>query len=195
MMEIILATKNKHKTKEIAAVLGSSVQLQDLTTIGFEKEIVENGSSFSENALIKCQTIYEATHRPVLADDSGLCVAALGGEPGIYSARFGGEKLTDVERYELLLEKMKGRADRDAAFVCALALYLSPSRFFLVQEACHGLILESPCGTGGFGYDPIFFFPFYGRSLAQLTKEEKNAVSHRGKAVRAMKMWIENIEL
>ncbi|MCH5149176.1 MAG: RdgB/HAM1 family non-canonical purine NTP pyrophosphatase [Spirochaetales bacterium] len=195
MDTIILATKNRHKTRELSEIFGGSILLKDLTSIDFNKEIIEDGNSFIENAIIKCRTVYETVGLPVLADDSGLCVEAMGGKPGIHTARYGGEGLTDVQRYELMLREMKGQTNRNAAYICALVLYISPTRFYIVQEDCRGTLLESPVGTGGFGYDPIFFTPVYGKGMAEISEEEKNAISHRGKAALAMKNLILNLNI
>ena len=195
MKTIILATKNQHKTRELSEVFDDSIQLKDLTSINFDKEIIEDGNTFIENALIKCKAVYEATGLPVLADDSGLCVEAWGGKPGIHTARYGGPGLNDVQRYELMLKEMQGETNRNAAYVCALVLYISPTRFYIVQEDCCGTLLEAPIGNGGFGYDPIFFTPVYGKGMAQISDDEKNAISHRGKAALAMKKLIESLDI
>lgn len=195
MDTIILATRNRHKTRELSEIFGNSILLKDLTSINFNKEIIEDGNSFIENAMIKCKTVHEATGLPVLADDSGLCVEAMGGKPGIHTARYGGVGLNDVQRYELMLKEMKGQTNRNAAYICALVLYISPTRFYIVQEDCCGTLLESPVGNGGFGYDPIFFTPVYGKGMAEISEEEKNAISHRGKAAFAMKNLILNLNI
>ena len=191
----ILATKNQQKTRELSEVFGDSIQLKDLTSINFDKEIIEDGNTFIENALIKCKAIYDVTGLPVLADDSGLCVEAWGGKPGIHTARYGGPGLNDVQRYELMLKEMQGETNRNAAYVCALVLYISPTRIYIIQEDCCGTLLEAPVGNGGFGYDPIFFTPVYGKGMAEITEDEKNAISHRGKAAAAMKKLMQTLDI
>ncbi|HBD92795.1 MAG: non-canonical purine NTP pyrophosphatase, RdgB/HAM1 family [Spirochaetes bacterium GWF1_31_7] len=186
MNTLILATKNTHKTKEFQSVFNNSITIEDLTRLQYNNEIIENGETFIENALIKCREIYTKFNQPVLADDSGLSVKALNGKPGVLSARFGGEGLSDQDRYMLLLEKMKETKEREASFVCALVLYISPNRIFIIQEECKGYIAEKPSGVYGFGYDPVFFLPQFNRSMAELSESEKNEISHRGKAAKQL---------
>jgi XTP/dITP diphosphohydrolase len=154
----------------------------------------ETGTTFLANARLKAETLYAQVKRPVLADDSGLCVKALDGGPGIYSARYGsenGKKLSDTERYELLLKNLEGVEDREAHFVCAMVLIMAPYREFAVQETFDGRIAEAPFGGGGFGYDPVFIDALSGKTAAELTADEKNLVSHRGKAGKAMAALLE----
>ena len=188
-MEILLASSNRHKRREFAALLsGYSIAIPQDKGIPFEPE--ETGASFFENALIKAEALYKATGLPVLADDSGLCVDALDGAPGVHSARFGSESgapLPDSKRNALLLAKMKGEANRTCRFVCCLLLYAGKGRVFSAQETLEGVLLEAPRGEGGFGYDPVVFLPDLGKSVAELSEEEKNMISHRGKAARALK--------
>lgn len=186
MKEIILATYNEHKRKELSAIFGDRIILKSLRDINFNTEIIEDGVTFIENSLIKCKAVYERTKLPVLADDSGLCVDALDGRPGIYSARYGGEGLTDVDRYEKLLEEIPEGADRSAAFVCALVLFINPNRIYVIQEEVTGEITFEPRGENGFGYDPVFYLPQFKKTAAELTNEEKNEISHRGKAAKVM---------
>ncbi len=192
-MEILLATSNRHKQKEFAALFsGFDIAIPADKGIPFAPE--ESGSSFFENALIKAKALYEAAGLPVLADDSGLCVDALGGAPGIRSARFGsesGEPLPDSGRNALLLAKMAGEADRACRFVCCLVFYAGQNRFFSAQETLEGVLLDAPRGEGGFGYDPIVSLPDLGRSVAELSEEEKNRISHRGKAAKAIKVLLD----
>ncbi len=193
MNRLILATKNTHKTKEFQSIFNNSILIEDLTQLNYTSEIIEDGETFIDNALIKCREIYAQYNQPVLADDSGLSVKALNGQPGVLSARFGGEGLNDTDRYLLLLETMKQIKEREASFVCALVLYMSPNRIFIIQEECKGYIAEKPSGVNGFGYDPVFFLPQFNRSMAELTESEKNEISHRGKATKSLLKLISDL--
>ncbi len=188
-MIVYLATNNPHKAEELAPLL-PGVELRLPRDAGIEFDPEEDGADFLANSLIKARVLHALVRAPVLADDSGLCVDALGGEPGIRSARYGqvegGPKLEAADRNRLLLEAVRGAADRACRFVCCLTLVRSDDRFFAVQETCEGVLLEAPRGSGGFGYDPIVYLPELGRSVAELTMEEKSRVSHRGRAARRM---------
>ena len=169
--------------------------------IGVEFDADETGSTYLENALIKAHALAaEAPNRVIAADDSGLSVPALGGAPGVYSARFGsaeaGRMLESEERNALLLESMKGISgeERRAFFVCCMVLMIDEHRFFTVQETLSGLIAEEATGSGGFGYDPIFYLPEHRMSAAQLKPQEKDAVSHRGRACARLKEIIASLE-
>jgi XTP/dITP diphosphohydrolase len=165
--------------------------------LGLDFDFPENGSSFLENALGKAMALHGMSGKACLADDSGLCVDALGGRPGVYSARYGAkegdEPLQSPERNALLLREMEGQGLRTCRFICCLALVLSADRVFTIQESCEGILLERPRGEGGFGYDPIVFLPELGKSVAELSQEEKNRVSHRGKALMGLKALLEGI--
>jgi XTP/dITP diphosphohydrolase len=193
--ELLLASNNSHKHDEFARLLpGFRIVLPKDLGLGFDFE--ESGKTFLDNALGKALDLYRAAGRPVIADDSGLCVPALGGEPGVYSARYGsqpgGPVLDAPSRNQYLLSRMRGLADRRAHFVCCLALVLDESRFFVVQETVHGLIAEAPRGTHGFGYDPLFLIPERGLTIAELPDDEKDAVSHRGRAARRLLAVLHN---
>ncbi len=192
-MDILLASGNTHKKKELEQIFkGHTILMPGDLGISFECE--ETGCTFMANALLKAQSLYAQARRPVLADDSGLCVDALDGAPGIYSARYGaktGQNLSDKGRYELLLKNMEGIEKRTAHFVCAMVLILGNDRMFSVQETFEGSIAKSPHGKGGFGYDPVFIDAFSGRCAAELSEEEKNRVSHRGRAGRGMQALLE----
>ncbi|HPO48820.1 MAG TPA: RdgB/HAM1 family non-canonical purine NTP pyrophosphatase [Spirochaetota bacterium] len=190
MKEIIIATNNKGKIEEFNDIFENKVILRTLKEVGFEGEIIENGNTFIENALIKCKTIYDIYKKPVLADDSGLCVNALEGAPGVFSARYGDEGLTDKDRYLLLLKNLEGKNDRTAAFVCALVLYKNPNQIYVIQEEFKGEITKNPRGENGFGYDPVFFLKDYDKTVAELPNEIKNKISHRAKASFIMKKII-----
>ena len=196
-MTIWFATGNAHKMAELAALLPDHhIQIPAEEGIAFDPD--ETGATFAENALIKARELRRLTvaagfHDPVVADDSGLCVDALGGRPGINSARYGGspgKKLGDGDRNALLLGELGDNPNRGARFVCAMALLLGDDRFFLVQETLEGELIVTGRGQGGFGYDPILFIPSLGRTVAELSGEEKNRISHRGKAGRAIAMLL-----
>jgi XTP/dITP diphosphohydrolase len=197
-MELIVATGNAHKLVELGPALPGHRLFSpaDLGIEGFEVE--EDGERYVDNALKKARALYGLCGRPSLADDSGLSVRALGGEPGVRSARYGSEdgraKLGADERNAFLLRKMEGIEDRACAFVCCLVLMLDPERFLVAQETCPGQLLREPRGTGGFGYDPIVFLPALGKSVAELTLEEKNRLSHRGRACARMAALLADLE-
>ena len=187
-MKIYLASSNGHKAQEFRQCLnGVSLVMPCEENIDFSPS--ENGTTFRDNAMIKAMALYDIVKSPVIADDSGLCVKALGGRPGIYSARYSTPSLSsgNVADYGIdrLLREMEGNKYRDAYFVCCVVLYLEENRFFIFQETCNGKITESKKGSGGFGYDPIFFIEEMGKTMAELTPEEKNDISHRGKALKA----------
>lgn len=192
-MKIILATYNKHKLYEISKLLESlNIELLSLEDIGYKEEIIEDGKSFIENALIKAETIYNKYKMPTLADDSGICINALDGKPGIHSARFAGENTSSEEKNRIIVEMLKGFGDRRAHYTCALA-YVDAQEKFVVEKYCHGEIIDKEKGEEGFGYDPIFYIPAYNRTLAEISLDEKNKISHRGQAFREFKKHIENL--
>lgn len=189
MNEILLATANDHKRTEINRLM-PGIRLSLPSEAGILFDVPEDGNTFYENALIKARFLHEKTGKPVLADDSGLCVDALNGEPGIYAARYGsvpgGPKLESADRNRYLLSKMEHTENRRAFFVCCMVLVVDPYRVFSVQETVEGYITRQPAGSGGFGYDPVFFVPEAGKTMAELTEDEKNILSHRGRAGRVM---------
>jgi len=193
-MEIVLASGNLHKKKELEKIL-SGHKLLLPSDLGVEFDCDETGKTFLANALLKAETLYHQVHRPVLADDSGLCVEALDGAPGIYSARYGSEEgeapLSDGDRNRLLLSRIEGSDNRNAFFVCCMVLMLDPYRVYSVQESFPGTISREPFGGGGFGYDPVFIEPESGRTVAELPEEEKNRISHRGRAGKGMRNILE----
>ncbi len=194
-MKLYFASGNEHKKKEMSRLLGGfSLTLPKEEGIVFDPD--ENGSTFIENAIIKAKALYSIVKEPVLSDDSGLCVKALSGKPGIHTARYGEEelkkKLTDKEKYMFLLKNMENVEDRSATFVCAICLYLSPERIYVIQEECKGKIaLEPVNGDGGFGYDPVFFNDEAGKIVSTLKEGEKDLYSHRGKAARIIKLLLD----
>lgn len=188
--KIIFATGNKNKMREIRDILSDlGMEILSMKEAGIDKEINEDGKTFEENALIKARAVAEDTDAVVLADDSGLEIDYLNKEPGIYSARYLGEDTSYEIKNQALLDRLSGvkKEDRTARFVCAIAAVLSDKREFVVRETIEGYIGEKPAGTNGFGYDPIFYVDEYGCSTAELSEEKKNEVSHRGKALRAMR--------
>ena len=188
-MRIIIATGNKDKVREINEILkGTEFDAVSMKEIGIDPDIVEDADSFEGNALIKARTVHELTKEYVMADDSGLCIDALNGAPGIYSARFCGEDSTYEEKFKKIFEMLKDVPEekRTAQFVCAIAVVRPDGSSFTVRGECHGVLHEKPMGENGFGYDPIFYVPEFGMTTAQMSKEQKNMISHRGKALRAM---------
>lgn len=196
-MEIVLATGNPHKKEELSRILKNHIILlpSDLNC-SFDCE--ENGETYLDNALIKAKALYKIVGRPVVADDSGISVPALDGAPGVYSARYGSEEagklLESPERNAFLLRKMEGIKDRRAFFVCAMVLMIDEYRIFTVQETFSGEIGLEPFGGGGFGYDPLFYLKEYGRTVAQLPADEKDRISHRGKAGTMLGRIMDNLE-
>ncbi len=188
--KLIIATSNKDKAREIAEILSDTPFV--VTTMkeeGYDPDIVEDGKTFEENALIKARTVHAlAEGAYVMADDSGLCIDALDGAPGIYSARFCGENSTYPEKFAKIFEMLKDVPEekRTAKFVCSIAVVRPDGSEFTVRGEICGVLHEKPMGDGGFGYDPIFYVPEFGMTTAQMTKEQKNSISHRGKASRAM---------
>ena len=151
--------------------------------VGVDVDVEETGTTFEENAFLKAHAVMEASGLPAVADDSGLCVDALNGAPGVYSARYGGPELDDAGRYRLLLENMRGQLDRRCRFVSAICCCFPGGDRIEARGECAGTLAYAPKGTDGFGYDPIFFVPEQKKTFAELTAEEKNAISHRGKAL------------
>jgi len=181
---IVLATRNAGKIREFEALLsGFRVEFRSLNDFGPIRDVEEDGATFDENAYKKASMTARMLGLPALADDSGLVVEALQGEPGVRSARYAGEGASDDENNCKLLDAMAGKADRRAAFVCVISLAVPRGPALTYEGRCEGRIAESAMGTNGFGYDPVFFHPPSGKTFAQLTAEEKNRISHRGKAM------------
>lgn len=187
MKMIILASNNKNKLREFRQLLepeGYEVISQSEAGMNFEAE--ETGTTFAENAYIKAKAASDWSGLPAFADDSGLVVDALNGEPGVYSARYGpGHSATDSERYTYLLNNMKDKEDRKARFVCSICCVFPNGDTLRAEETCEGYIMYAPRGTNGFGYDPVFHPDAVDVGMAELTPEQKNSISHRGKAVRS----------
>ena len=194
-MDLIIASNNKGKILEIEQMLkGLDLSVKSMGEVGFDTDIDETGTTFEENAMLKARYIFDRTDEAiVIADDSGLCVDSLGGAPGVYSARYGGGGLTDGERYQLLLKAIDSvqRSEKTARFVCVIAVILPNGNSFTVKGICEGEITDRPYGENGFGYDPVFYLPQYERTMAQLDMEEKNRISHRAKAIVAMRAELE----
>ena len=183
-MKIVLASHNQGKMKEMSAILAQyGVELVLQSDLGVNIEVEETGETFRENALLKAHAVMKATGMPAISDDSGLMVDALNGAPGVYTARYGGEGLTDVERYRLLLSALVGQTNRAAHFYSCIACVFPAGETLVAQGVCDGTIAFAPIGQDGFGYDPIFFVPALRKTFAQMTPEEKNTVSHRAKAL------------
>ncbi len=187
-MKVVLASKNRHKLEEISKITEKfDIQLVLQSKCGVDIDVEENGTTFEENSLIKARAVMEATGLPALADDSGIAVDALNGEPGIYSARYGfDESLDDWGRLQLLLKNTECVPDekRQAQFVCVITMITPEGKVIQARGEVHGMLLREPRGSGGFGYDPIFYYPPFGKSLAEVAPEEKNRVSHRGEALK-----------
>lgn len=190
--KFVLATHNPGKMKEMSAILAElGIQVVGPDELGIDVEVEETGTTFAENAMLKARAICAASGLPAIADDSGLCVDALNGGPGVYSARYGGEGLDDTGRYRLLLENMKGQMPRTAKFVSVITCCFPNGDVLTARGECPGTIAFAPQGEGGFGYDPVFFVPPLKKTFAQLTAEEKNAISHRGKALEVFQVKLE----
>ncbi|MCQ2592724.1 MAG: RdgB/HAM1 family non-canonical purine NTP pyrophosphatase [Treponema sp.] len=217
-MKIYLATGNKNKKKEMMELLPEhTIVIPSDENIAFDPD--ETGSTFYENSLIKAKALYDIVHCPVIADDSGISVDALNGEPGIYSSRYAGpdfmhgkpdgKKISQDEQNQFLIEQTNQveksgnfpkmeylHGNRSCHYTCAMVLYCGPDRLFVAQETFEGSLIGSiseAAGTGGFGYDPIVYLPEYQRTVAQLSADEKNAISHRGKAVKVIKKIIDDL--
>lgn len=222
-MKIYLATGNINKKREMAEIFPEhTIVIPKDEGIEFDPE--ETGTTFYENSMIKARTLWNIVHCPVVADDSGICADALDGAPGVWSSRYAGPgfmkgrpdgvKITQSEQNSFLIKQVNDaiasgidassrkneglfpNGPRSCRYVCAMVLYLGPSRFYIAQETMEGTLVEcmdDAAGTGGFGYDPLVFLPQYGKTAAQISAAEKNAISHRGKAARALRKIIENL--
>ncbi len=195
-MRAVIATNNKNKLREIREILkGTHIEPVSLEEAGIRIEVEETGSTFEENARLKAVTVMRATGMCAIADDSGLSVYALGGAPGVFSARYGGEACrTDADRCALLLSEMEGKADRGAEFCCCVCCAFPDGGMIEAKGTCRGVIHTSPLGEDGFGYDPIFLVPELGRTMAQLGSEEKNRISHRGEALANLRKALRELQ-
>ena len=194
MMTLVLATRNPGKTAEIEALLsGFPIHIQNLNDFGPIPEVVEDGRTFEENAYKKASFTARVLGLPALSDDSGLVVEALNGAPGVLSARYAGAGATDAERCAKLLQEMQGKTHRMAAFECVLSIAVPTGPALTYEGRCEGLIADAPAGRNGFGYDSVFFYPPLGKTFAELSREEKGRVSHRGKALHELKGEFEKV--
>ena len=190
--KFVLATHNPGKLKEMAQILEKfHVEVVMPADLGIDVDVEETGTTFAENAMLKAKAVCAASGLPAIADDSGLCVDALNGGPGVYSARYGGEGLDDIGRYRLLLNNLRGANTRAAHFACAMACAFPNGDELTAEGRCDGAIAFAPMGEGGFGYDPVFLVPEMRKTFAQMTAEEKSGISHRG---RAMEKFVEKLE-
>ena len=186
-MKLAIATNNQHKLQEIRAILGDSFEeLLSLKDLGIDVDVEETGTTLEENALIKARAILALSGIATLADDTGLMVDALNGAPGVYSARYAGEEHNDAKNRALLLKNLDGVKDRSAHFATVIALCYPDGKTLTASGCVNGEILLSERGTEGFGYDSLFFSTELGKTFAEATQAEKNSVSHRGRALRAM---------
>jgi XTP/dITP diphosphohydrolase len=187
-MRVVLASKNKHKLVEISKITEKfGIELVLQSELGVDIDVEETGTTFEENSFLKAEAVMKATGLPALADDSGIAVDALNGEPGIYSARYGfDESLDDWGRVYLLLKNTEHVPDekRQAQFVCVITLVTPEGKTIQARGEVHGYLTREPAGEGGFGYDPIFYYPPFGKTLAEVPAEEKNQVSHRANALK-----------
>lgn len=194
-MKVVLASQNRHKLAEIQAILAQyDMELVLESELGLQIDVDETGTSFEENSELKARAVMEASGLPAVADDSGLCVDVLGGEPGVYSARYGAPAcVTDRDRLNYLLENLRGvrSEERTARFVCVITLLYPDGRKLIARGSCEGLITFEPRGEDGFGYDPVFFVPSQGCTFAQMGAERKNAISHRANALRRLTELLE----
>lgn len=192
-MKLVLASKNKKKLVEMNAILGQlGIEVCSEAEAGVDLDVEETGTTFEENSLLKAKAVMEASGMPAIADDSGLCVDALGGAPGVYSARYGGEGLDDAGRTRLLLENMRGQSPRTCRFVSVITCCFPNGDVISARGECEGTVAFAPMGDGGFGYDPVFFVPGLKKTFAQLSAEEKNSMSHRGRALEIFKGKLED---
>ncbi len=191
---LVLATKNRGKVSEFKDLFrGFDFEVKSLNDFGPIPPVIEDGETFEDNAVKKAQFTAKVLGLPAIADDSGLTVKALGGEPGVFSARYAGEGATDETNNIKLLRAMKGIEQREAAFICILAIAVPRGPALIYEGTCEGLITEEIRGTQGFGYDPIFYYPPLNKTFAQMSPVEKNSVSHRGRAMAELKGELEKV--
>lgn len=187
MKRIIIATKNKGKVKDFEVLFEKrGYKVVSLLDLPDSPDIEETGDTFRENAILKAEGIAAIVNEIVIADDSGLAIDALGGRPGVFSARYAGEQKNDADNMQKVLTELEGVTNRNASFHCALAMAIPSRATIVVEGTCNGVINEEPIGENGFGYDPIFFVPEKNKTMAQLSKEEKNEISHRADALKKL---------
>ena len=191
---LVIATHNPGKTAEIRDLLaGFPIRIKNLGEFGPIPPVEEDGDTFDENAYKKASFVSRVLGLPALADDSGLMVDALNGAPGVFSARYAGKGATDQERCTKLLNAMKGKTNRRASFECVVSIAVPTGAALTYEARCEGVIAGKPAGTNGFGYDPVFYYPPLKKTFAELTREEKSRVSHRGKALREVRLEFDKI--
>ena len=191
---LVIATRNKGKKQEIKELLKDfPVEIKNLDDFGPIPHLEEDGDTFDENAYKKASFAARILGLPALADDSGLIVEALDGAPGIHSARYAGENATDEQRYLKLLDDMAGKSNRKAAFGCVISIAVPAGPALTYEGRCEGLIATEPAGSNGFGYDPVFFYTPLNKTFAQINREEKNRISHRGKALAELKSEFDKV--
>jgi XTP/dITP diphosphohydrolase len=194
LMTLVIATTNPGKLDEIRDMLKNfPVNIKSLADFGQTPPVEEDGETFDDNAYKKASYISKILGLPALADDSGLVVDALDGEPGVFSARYAGENATDEQRYTKLLNEMKGKTNRQAAFECVISIAVPSGPALTYEARCEGLIAQAPSGENGFGYDPVFYYPPLNKTFGQLSREEKSRVSHRGKALQELREEFEKV--
>ena len=188
LLTLVIASNNAGKIAEIRDLLdGFPVNIKNLDAFGPIPTVEEDGDTFDDNAYAKASFVSKVLGLPALADDSGLVVDALGGAPGVHSARYAGENATDEQRCTKLLNEMKGKTNRKAAFECVISIAVPAGPALTYEARCEGIIAEMPAGEYGFGYDPVFYYPPLKKTFGQLTRAEKSRVSHRGKALQELK--------
>lgn len=187
-MKVILASNNKNKLREFKEILeDDGFEIISQSEAGLALDVDETGETFAENAFLKAEAACKMSGKVAISDDSGLAVDALNGEPGVHSARYGGGNLTDEEKCDLVIEKLRNSENRRAKFISSIACVFPNGDVVRAEGECQGVIADAPKGSNGFGYDPIFYVEEYGQTMAELTADEKNAVSHRGKALANFK--------
>ena len=191
---IVLATTNKGKTKEFKELLKDfPIEIKDLSDFGPIPEVIEDGETFDDNAYKKASFTAKVLGYPAMADDSGLCVEALDGAPGVYSARYAGDNATDAQNVDKLLDALKDEENRKAAFECVISIAVPTGAALTYEGRCEGVLTREPAGDNGFGYDPLFFFPELNKTFAQLSIAEKGDISHRGKALKDVSREMDKI--
>jgi XTP/dITP diphosphohydrolase len=196
LLTLVIASGNPGKTAEIRDLLaGFPVNIKSLNDFGPIPPVVEDGQTFEENAYKKASFVSRVLGLPALADDSGLVVEALAGAPGIYSARYAGEDASDKQRCAKLIAEMNGKTNRRAAFECVISVAVPTGPALTYEACCEGIILEAPSGENGFGYDPVFYYPPLKKTFAELTREQKSRVSHRGKALGELKEEFDKVTI
>ena len=191
---LVIATGNPGKANEIRDLLADfPIEIKSLEDFGPIPPVIEDGLTFDENAYKKASFTARVLGLPALADDSGLSVEALDGAPGVFSARYAGENATDEQRRQKLLDEMRGKKNRKAVFECVISIAVPDGPALTYEARCEGLVTEAPLGENGFGYDPVFYYPPLDKTFAQLTREEKSHVSHRGLALREMQAEFDKV--